>query len=87
MPEQSKLDEMTVTVMYRNNFFGGDGWTYYPVTITISTYCPKCGQRRGLPRWHNQCEDGEWFAVQVWDNPCQHRDMYSEVLREAGYTK
>ncbi len=85
--EKTQQDVMTVTVMYRNSFFGGDGWTYYPTRITISAFCPVCGKQRGLPRWYNLCEDGEWFSVQVWDNPCGHKDMYSDVLKEAEYKK
>jgi hypothetical protein len=74
---------MKVTVMYRNSFFGGDGWTYYPKTIEISSNCPKCGQPRGKPYNYNFCEDGEWFSVDRWDNPCGHVDYYGDVLREA----
>lgn len=80
-------ETMTVTVMYRNNFFGGDGWTYYPKTVTISAFCPVCGGRRGTPTWHQQCEDGEWFQVNVWENTCGHKDTYKDVLIEAGVTK
>ena len=74
---------MKVTVMYRNNWFGGDGWTYYPVTIEISGNCPICGQLRGKPYPYNFCEDGEWSTVDRWDNPCGHIDKYGDCIREA----
>ena len=83
---QQKTETMTVTVMYRNNWFGGDGWTYYPKTVTISAFCPKCGEHRGEPQPYNQCEDGEWFALNIWRNPCEHVDSYHDVLVEAGIT-
>lgn len=84
MQQEKQVQEtMTVTVMYRNNWFGGDGWTYYPKTITISAFCPKCGQRRGKPYQINQHEDGEWFSLDRWDNPCGHLDTYREALLEA----
>lgn len=74
---------MIVTVMYRNNWFGGDGWTYYPITISISDDCPICGKKRGKPYPYYFCEDGEWFTVDKWTNPCGHLDKYRECLKEA----
>ncbi len=74
---------MRVTVMYRNNWFGGDGWVYYPMTIEISTFCPICGQSRGKPYSYNFCEDGEWITVDRWDNPCGHIDKYGDCIRES----
>lgn len=78
---------MNVRVMYRNNWFGGDGWTYYPVTVEIGDACPKCGGPRGRPYPHRFCDDGEWFDVNTWDNPCGHLDLYRDVLVEAGYCR
>jgi hypothetical protein len=69
--------------MYRNNWFGGDGWTYYPKTITIAAECPICGSPRGKPYAYNFCEDGEWYCVDKWDNPCGHMDTYKSALVEA----
>ena len=86
MTNEQTQETMTVTVMYRNNWFGGDGWTYYPKTITISAFCPQCGERRGIPTWINQAEDGEWFQLNVWTNECGHLDTYHSVLLEAGIT-
>lgn len=78
---------MKVTVMYRNNFHGGDGWTYYPVVINISDTCPVCGEKRGEPKNHRFCEDDEWYDVNVWENACGHIDKYKDCLIEAGYIK
>ena len=78
---------MQVTVMYRNNWFGGDGWRYFPVTVEIADTCPVCGGKRGEPRGYNFCEDEQWFWVNRWDNPCGHMDMYRDVLIESGYAK
>lgn len=74
---------MTVRIMYRNNWFGGDGWTYYPVTVEISDYCPVCGAVSGKPQRNNYCEDGEWYSVDNWENPCGHIDRYRLVYLEA----
>ena len=68
---------MIVTVMYRN------GLTHYPVTIEINDHCPKCGRKRGKPYPYRFCEDGEWFTVDKWDNPCGHIDYYKDVIKEA----
>ncbi len=74
---------MKVTVMYRSNWFGGDGWNCYPMGIEISGKCPLCGRPRGKPYPFNFCEDGEWFTVDRWDNPCGHIDYYYNCIREA----
>lgn len=74
---------MQVTIMYRNSFEGGDGWTYYPKQITIGDNCPVCNAKRGMPYNHHFCEDGEWFDVDKWDNPCGHVDKYSDCFNEA----
>ena len=79
------MSKRVVTVMYRNSWFGGDGWTYYPVTVEVADTCPVCGGPRGEPTPHSQCEDGEWFSLNTWTNPCGHLDRYPDVLVEAGY--
>lgn len=76
-------DLMNVTIMYRNDFDGGDGWTYYPLSIKISATCPRCGGKRGDPYPHRFYEDGEWFTVDRWDNPCGHIDKYFAAYKEA----
>lgn len=54
----------------------------YLRTITIADTCPTCGGPRGEPRMARQCDDGEWFNVSRWENPCGHIDRYADVLRE-----
>jgi len=68
--------------MYRNNWFGGDGWTFYPVKIEIADNCPVCGAKRGDPHPRSYCEDGEWYTVDNWENPCGHIDTYQMAYRE-----
>ncbi len=78
---------MKVTIMYRNNYEGGDGWTYYPMMVNITDYCPICGRKRGEPKGYNFCEDGEWFHVDKWENSCRHIDKYKDVYFEAKLIK
>jgi hypothetical protein len=78
-------ETMTVTVRDRSaEAPWGSGLTD-PKTrkIVISAFCPKCGERRGEPEGANQCDDGAYFWVQVWTNPCGHLDRYEDVLAEA----
>ena len=60
-----------------------EGWNVSTVMVEISDKCPVCGGPRGIPTWHNFCEDGEWLSVNVWENPCGHVDLYKNVLIEA----
>lgn len=78
-------ETMTVTVRDRS---AESPWGYgmtNPVTrkVTISAFCPMCGGRRGKPQGLNQCDDGAFYWVQVWNNPCGHVDMYADVIVEA----
>lgn len=56
-----------------------------PITRTceISARCPKCGGRRGEPFNIPSHDDGAWYTVQGWHNPCGHKDRYAEVIAEA----
>ena len=74
---------MKATIMYRNTYDGGDGWTYYPMIIEIADTCPVCGEKRGVPRPYRFYEDGEWFTVSQWNNPCGHLDNYGDCYRES----
>ena len=51
-------------------------------TIDIADDCPVCGGPRGEPRIARHCEDGEWYSVSQWTNPCGHIDKYADVLNE-----
>lgn len=79
-------ETMTVTVRDRGaEAPWGSSGPITPVTraVTISAFCPICGGHRGEPRGANQVDDGAWYWVQVWDNPCGHVDYYANVLAEA----
>lgn len=52
-------------------------------TIEIADNCPKCGEKRGEPQGLNSCDDGAYYWVQIWNNPCGHKDYYVDVIREA----
>jgi len=75
-----RLALISVTIMYRN---GGDGWQYGPRRIQIAANCPACGGPRGPQRDFTFCEDGEWFTVDTWKNPCGHVDDYRDCWHEA----
>jgi hypothetical protein len=36
-----------------------------------------------VPYNYNFCEDGEWFSVDRWENPCGHLDTYRECWQES----
>ena len=78
-------ETMSVTIRDRSAEPAWGSGPTRPVTrkVVISAYCPTCGGRRGKPRGLNQCEDGEHYWVQVWDNPCGHIDSYVSVVAEA----
>lgn len=73
---------MKAVIMYRNSYHGGDGWTYYPMVVDIAETCPKCGYLRGEPKRTRFCDDGEYYEVDVWKNPCGHVDSYKDVYFE-----
>jgi hypothetical protein len=52
-------------------------------TVTISDRCATCGGPRGEVYTHNFHEDGGWYYVDRWNNPCGHIDTYTAVLAEA----
>lgn len=76
---------MSVTIRDRSKEAPWGSGACRPVTrkVVISAHCPVCGARRGEPRGLNQHDDGEWYWVNVWTNPCGHVDSYSAVAAEA----
>ncbi len=75
---------MQVTIRDRS---AEPAWGYGPTrvalrTITIPDRCPKCGGPRGEPRNLNQCDDGEFYSVQTWTNPCGHVDRYADLIAD-----
>ena len=78
----------TMTVRVRDRE-GESPWGVGPTSplvrqVTISATCPTCGGPRGEPRNLNSCDDGAYYSVDVWSNPCGHVGMYTAVLREVG---
>jgi hypothetical protein len=62
----------------------GSGRVYPRVRdVRISATCRVCGGPRGKPRNNNCYDDGERYAVDIWDNACGHVDTYTAVLAEA----
>ncbi|WP_114152976.1 hypothetical protein [Chromobacterium haemolyticum] len=70
---------MEVTVSER----GQDGYVARIVTVQIPDACPQCGGPRGTPALRRYCEEGAFYYVDNWDNPCGHVDFYPAVLAEA----
>ncbi|BBA98267.1 hypothetical protein RVR_4396 [Actinacidiphila reveromycinica] len=52
------------------------------VTVTVAPECPVCGGPRGSAVPYRFHEDGDWFVVDKWKNPCGHVDPYVTVLAE-----
>lgn len=79
------MDTMTVTIRDRSKEGPWGSGPTRPATrtITISTRCRVCGGRRGEPYGMNVCDDGAYYWVQGWDNPCGHIDLYRDVVQEA----
>jgi hypothetical protein len=84
---EDPVNDETMTVTVRDTSVEAP-WGYglfRPVTrpVTISAFCPTCGERRGTPRKQRNAEDGVSWWTDVWDNPCGHNDMYTSVILEA----
>lgn len=73
---------MTVRVGNRGQSRSYEGVWVTPVTIVAT--CPQCGGPRGEKYDGRIIEDGAYYHVHNWDNPCGHNDMYGAVLVEAG---
>lgn len=85
-------DNETITVIVRDHAAEAAAWghssgPWSPAirTVEISAFCQVegCGQRRGEVRGFNGCEDGAYYHVNVWQNPCHHVDYYADVIKEA----
>ncbi|TDC00016.1 hypothetical protein E1091_05725 [Micromonospora fluostatini] len=81
-----EMETMTVTIRdpARERALWGHGLTS-PVTseVVIAAHCRTCGERRGKPRGARRCDDGAYFRVDEWSNPCGHIDYYEAVAQEA----
>jgi hypothetical protein len=76
---------MKVTIRDRSaeSAWGSGPIRPYVRTVEIADNCPKCGEKRGEPQGLNECDDGAYYWVQIWTNPCGHKDYYADVVREA----
>lgn len=76
------IPTMKVRVGNRGNSGSYEG--VWVTTVIIKKICPVCGGPRGDKRDGRIIEDGEYYYVDNWDNPCGHHDWYGQVLKEAG---
>lgn len=67
----------------QNAAWGNGGGGVVIRTVEIADTCPKCGGPRGEPKLNRYCDDGEFYYVHNWENPCGHVDKYQDVLLEA----
>lgn len=83
--EPPRVETITVTVRDRSAEAPWGSGPISPVIrkVTISANCPECGGLRGEPTGLNSCDDGAYYWVQVWKNPCGHVDLYESVIEEA----
>lgn len=78
-----KKETMTVKVRDRRLESNYDYGPHFK-TIEIRNVCPRCGGPRGEVEIMRFAEDGDFFWVNTWKNPCGHVDTYAEVLQESG---
>lgn len=79
------MNTLTVTVVDRaamDASWGRGLSTVITRTVEISDRCPVCGGPRGTPHKQRFCEDGEFYLVDCWTNPCGHVDKYPAVIAE-----
>jgi hypothetical protein len=53
-------------------------------TVTIVKTCLVCGGPRGEKDGGHHREDGAYYRIDTWSNPCGHVDYFENVLTEAG---
>ena len=82
------MGSMKVTIPDRakqRQMWGSPGLNHVPMqTLEVSDKCPRCGGPRGEPFDYRFCEDGDWYTVSKWANPCGHIDHYSDVIQQEG---
>jgi len=50
--------------------------------VTISAFCPQCGEKRGRPRLRPRRIDSIDTWIHQWNNGCGHQDSLDSVLAE-----
>jgi hypothetical protein len=73
------------TVRVRNRAAEAPHWGHGLLRVCVDTVeipdaCLTCGGPRGETGGLNQCDDGAYYNVNVWQNPCGHVDSYPMVL-------
>ena len=82
MAQRVSTELMTVRVPDRSGW-GTPGAPLIVVRcLRISRSCPVCAGPRGNAYPFTFFDDGDWYHVDRWDNPCGHLDLYSNVLTE-----
>lgn len=79
-----ELEPRPATMTYRviDRGSGRDYVGVSIVTVEVSAQCPRCGGPRGEAKPSRFPEDGAWYVVDRWSNPCGHEDAYAAVLVE-----
>lgn len=57
----------------------GQGWLHGVRTINVDWKCHICGEEMGNPKLQQFCEEGEWYSVHMWVNPCGHIAKYKDL--------
>ncbi|MFD6097174.1 hypothetical protein ACFVWN_20495 [Nocardiopsis flavescens] len=87
VPSRGRYTIPTLTVRIRvhsaESRWGSGPFSPVVRPVVLDALCPQCGGLRGEPRNHRQHEDGVWFSVDIWSNPCGHTDTYAAVVEEA----
>lgn len=55
------------------------GWLHGVTNVCVNWECPTCGAPMGEPVLRNYSEDGEYFSVHNWENPCGHLCKYGDL--------
>ncbi len=72
------INKMTRTIIIPNR--DKSGWLHGTRQVTVYWHCPICKTIMGEPRLQQFCEDGEFYNVHVWDNPCGHVAKYKDLV-------
>lgn len=68
--------ERIITIPNRNK----EGWFYGITNVKVNWECPICGAIMGEPTLKGYCEDGEFYYVDNWTNPCGHLIRYCDLM-------
>ena len=57
----------------------GNGYVIGTKSIVVEWKCPVCSQEMGEPRFWDLVEDGAFYPINIWDNPCGHVVEYDDL--------